>query len=380
MSKNTCLSIFLLYTVISLLLAVLSLTTDAVNIAFDYNEYFTIDSFFPYAVLVAGLMLAFLHGYVSKKVRINAIVNHKKKIKIYSSNATILIFLALQLLIIIYYGHKLYLAHSGAVNYLSTDDARIVGGKESYILLLLQSIIPIVVWRVYFLRMASIFVCTAIGFIFSWIDASRAGLIPLSALPILYIINNNKSHTFVILVIESFFYILSVIGRTFQDRFSIDFAASIISLMLENFFELFMNSLSYLTAFSIMHSAYVIDNASGEFGLSDFIYSITPIPTFLWPIDFNTDLWRVDQFRPMGSVAEMFRVSPILAFLYFWLLGRLARNIDTIQNQGFRVLQICLFFLICVVSYQYSLRTVQWLIYLSILVNVIAKIKEQKIR
>ena len=52
MTNKTCLIIFFVYTAMSLLMAVPALSTDSVNVAFDYNHYFSIDSFLPYIALV----------------------------------------------------------------------------------------------------------------------------------------------------------------------------------------------------------------------------------------------------------------------------------------------------------------------------------------
>lgn len=371
MKKNTASrDTFILYTGFSLLLSLLSIYSDDIRVAFDYDIYFADGGYAFYFVIIVGFGFSFALGYKSKKGA-RPVMESKAEVRIYAPKVKKEIVISAcvaQFLIVSYFIFKMqYAINNGG--YLSSDDERILGGKEAYVLLLIQSLIPIIIWRVGYLRIISISACVGVGFVFSWVDSSRAGAISLASVMIFSALSNRRMLLMALVLIQSFFLLLSIVGRTLSQRVSLEFFNSFFLAAKESWLELTLNTISYITAFSHMHFAYVVETGSGQFNIFDLIYSITPVPSFAWPFTFDTDLWRVDQFRPMGAVAELYRVSPLLAFLYFWFIGRLAKSNDLIGLQSVRVIQIVIFFLICVTSYQYSLRTVQWYIYCSVIIN-----------
>jgi hypothetical protein len=368
--RRLCRAIFIYYNLTSLALAAFAIESDKLAVAFDYDKYFTLTVFLPYALLIFAYLIVFLMGYKNKKNNMEGMINNvEKSLRIKNKNI-IFLFIFLQIFIVLYYLFRIYYFLSSE-SYRVLDDGRFLGGKEAYVLLMLQSVMPVIFWKHYVLRVGSILICALLGFAFSWLDASRASVIPLMAILLIASFKNYKILFVFALILQIIFYLLSIVGRTFDDRVTLDFLVSIALLFWENGFEFLLNSVSYFTAFSVLHFSYVVDTGVGVFKFFDLIYSLVPLPTIFWPLQFDIDMWRVDQFRPMGAVAEMHRVNPLFAFAYFFIFGDIARRIDCTRNQTVRVFQILLFSLSCVLVYQYSLRTVQWYLYAIVLINIL---------
>lgn len=358
---------FIVYHFVAVVLSIDALESPARVVPFSYDEYFALNTFTPYLLFILGMLCVFGLGYaIAARWRPEKIINSPSvKIALGGSKKVAVGAFFIQNLILLYYAGIIF-SFFYFDDTQTSSDGRFLGGKESYLVLLIQASIPLVLWKRPVLRWYSIFMCFSVGFLFSWIDSSRAGVLPLAGVLFASIATRHKILTAIATILAILFYVFSVSARVFQDRVSFDFFASYLSYFDEYFFDIVYGALSYLTSFSIMHFAYVVDSNSGTFGVGDLLYSLTPLPSVFWGVPFETELWRVDQFRPMGAIAEMFRVSWLIVVLFFFSMGFMAKRIDTATMPGVKLITLSIFVLIAITMYQYSLRTVQWYLYLNI--------------
>jgi uncharacterized membrane protein len=164
-----------------------------------------------------------------------------------------------------------------------------------------------------------------------------------------------------------------MIGREYNNRLNVDIFFMVMGAVRDNFYEATMSVLSYFTAFSILQFSYVVQNNSGSFYFNDLLYAITPLPSFLWPTIPNYDAWRVDIYRPMGAASELLRVSIFAFGLFFYIFGYLGKKIDSMTNASLKLLAVCIFSMSCVLIFQYNLRSVEWFIYLLLVMCFIDK-------
>lgn len=238
---------------------------------------------------------------------------------------------------------------------------RTLNGKES-ILLTLASSGAIFALATY--NRLSVFLYALalyISFLFCWLDGSRTGLLPIAAVTLAKFGNRQifgfVANVFVLGVLSA----LMFIARLNTDR-SLDFLLNSfgsLGAQVENIYFLF----SYLTAFSALHFLVVIDSGF-TFSRSDLIYSILPIPASIIGSSIDPASWRLDPYRPFGAIAELYLFAPAASYAFLGFLGVIGKAVDSTSTPSvMRLLQ--LFFLTTLaLSFQYHLRTVQWFVYL----------------
>lgn len=376
---------FYLYLILCLIFGYISVAFGFFDVPFSLdNELAPADFFYSYPIVI-GLASFFISGYFFPKQMVQKNISTSSVISvtefrpsyptIYKAN---LIALLLQTLLFMYFIGKVL------INYETISNSeviifRVLVGKESFFLLALQGVIPLLsrgIWKPLFYLCA---MTTALAF--AWLDGSRSSLIPLGLL-VIYGVTEKKYRISLFLVLfQIFLYFFLSESRSIDDKANID-------LFFEAFFGSFLGMgdallalVSYTFIYSMLHFIITFKNELGVFVASDLFYSVLPVPSALIPVEVDPSNWRVDKYRPMGALAELVRVSHIFLTFWFFFLGCVARNIDRIKTNMVKSLASAVFFIILLSMFQYHLRGVMWLVFFCILLVFLerkSKINEQE--
>lgn len=202
-----------------------------------------------------------------------------------------------------------------------------------------------------------------LSLLFAWLDGTRGAILPFLVYTYYYASQRKWGLALSMALIGAFLFILSVSSRWIGDK-SID---SLLVVVGESVSSLSSIRFSYLFQFSYLHLMYVIDQAPYQFDLNDLLFSIIPLPSSFHFFSADPDLWRVDLYRPMGAMGELFIFSPIVFIIFNVAYGILVYKADRLSNLYVRLLTTCLILISFATSFQYHLRTVQWSIYLSMI-------------
>ena len=131
-------------------------------------------------------------------------------------------------------------------------------------------------------------------------------------------------------------------------------------------------SLGYLAAYSFVHMMVIQDVAHVSFTISDFLYSVIPLPSGIHFINHELENWRMDMFRPMSGMSQMLYLGffPFLLFnIFIGIFFGKARNASRNRAGILGVLLLLIFFLSC---HQYFLRGAMWFFYFHIIAMMIS--------
>lgn len=278
------------------------------------------------------------------------------------------VFLMIQLVIVLYFISKTFVGveYENGEQYIK--NYRPLGDKLSTFLLLCQSALVVFLSKHAVDRFVVISCAVVISFLFAWIDASRASVLPLIGVVYVYYKRKNYLPLLYFFALLVLFYMIAIVGRSYVDRIGYGALGEIIYTTLSGFDEVLVWVVSYFTAFSIFQFAYVTRDTLGEYTLYDLVFSITPVPSFFWSVVPDYDNWRADEFRPMGAVSEVYRVSQYAMYGYFFVVGCLAKIVDNINLNILRIFTLAIFLMTCVTMFQYNLRTIQWFYYLILII------------
>jgi len=279
--------------------------------------------------------------------------------------------IVIQLMLLIYWWVKILLNYSIQQNNDSIVIFRVLVGKESFFLLFLQSLLPILAFGVTrsFLLVTSLFV----AFLFAWFDGSRSSLLPLSLVMLSTLYLGKKAKFVSIISVQMYIYVFAAHSRYINGKLSLD---NLTTNVMDSFYQVsdgVAGLFGYIFGYSLLHYIATIKSGLGQFQFLDLIYSIIPLPSWLIPITIDTSLWRVDRYRPMGALAELSRVSDVFTYTLFIILGWLAKSLDRISNYTVKSLSLPIFFLICVTMFQYHLRALQWFLILQVILIFLDK-------
>ncbi|RVU37456.1 hypothetical protein EOE67_09700 [Rheinheimera riviphila] len=355
---------FYYYVLISFVLCIIFTASRLYPMPFDYEQIFTVSEIFHYSLYIFWGVFVF---YISQKLTRGGEVHNSYNFQFDLTNSVssryVLPALLLQVFILSYFLIKISIGLDSSDGEQYIKNYRPLGDKISVMLLLSQSFLPIILWRVKLARVFAILSCVFLAFIFSWIDASRASILPL--IGVAYVFYTKRSYFLLLCVsiVMVCLFMTAIIARSYIDRISFDSLIEIVVHTYTNFSEVCVWVVSYFTAFSIYQFAYIVRDGLGDFTSYDLIYSVIPLPSFLWSNVPDYDNWRADEFRPMGALSEILRVS-ILAFtFFFFILGVLAKKIDCMTDRYMKLLSVFVFSMTTVMIFQYNLRTVQWFYY-----------------
>jgi hypothetical protein len=356
-------SIFTYYLFISIGLCVFFTYSKRYQMPFDYELIFSVSEVIYYSAYLCVGYFIFLLSYRFFLIRkiLDKNVSVKKE---FNPRARLGVFTVVQSIIVLYFLTRLMsgVEYTNGEQYI--QDYRPLGDKVSNLVLLVQSFLIFTVWRkpvfIFILLVLSAF----IAFLFAWIDSSRASILPLVGLLYFFYKERKLLPGVFVLIYLIFCYMIAMVGRSFTDRIDFHSLNEIVSLTLYKFDEVLVWVVSYFTAFSVYQFAYITRDTLGDFTWYDFFYSITPLPSFAWPYIPDYENWRADEFRPMGAVSEVYRVSPLILFAYFGFKGFLAKAIDSMANDIARLFAVVIFIMTVVMMFQYNLRSTQWFYYL----------------
>jgi hypothetical protein len=339
------------------------------QVPFGYDESITLVDFNYLLPILVGVLI-FNFAYILTFRKLQAVLNPKLDIKYgnlkwrfsFKIKKKHLILIVIQVLLLIYWSSKIFLNYTNQQNNDSVVIFRVLVGKESFFLLFLQSVLPVVAYGITrsYLLLTSLFV----ALLFAWFDGTRSALLPLSLVMLSSFNIRNKTKLFSITTLQIYIYIFSAHSRYINDKLNLDnLTNTIIDSFVQGVDGVF-GLLGYVFGYSLLHYIATTKNELGQFQLLDLVYSLTPLPSKLIPINIDTSLWRVDQYRPMGAIAELSRVSNLFTYIFFFILGGLAKRLDGMSNDYIKSLSLPVFFLICVSMFQYHLRALQWFIIL----------------
>lgn len=362
--------VFSFYLLIAISFAFFAVETKVIDVPFDYQYEFSSREIMPYIFYLVTGWFFYLIGYFfsgKKEIQEQKNVDSVDYFNGFNNSGVsnklfyLCIFAQIVIFLYILYG----LNEMATLTSDSYDkEFRPLGGKFTNIILIIQALIAIIFYSNRFFHGFLVLICLTVSLLFSWIDASRSAVLPIAVL-LLYAISNKKFITsFFYFVIGVFLFVMAMVARGYAQRANFDSLCSIISFTFDSYFELINSFVGYLFSFSVLQFSLVVRDNAGEFNVNDLIYSILPIPSFLWPYEPDYSLWRVDFFRPMGALSEILRVSIFAFYIFFAFLGWLSKKVDGIKSAFIRVLSLSVFLLIVVQLFQYNLRTTEWFIYL----------------
>lgn len=361
-------AVFIFYFFISLMLCLFFTYVKTYQMPFDYEQIFEVSEILYYSFYLLVGMVFFLVGYHFVRLKTTAVSSVSFDIAIDKLYKYRKLFLLIQLFIVFYFLSKLFVGveYENGEQYIK--NYRPLGDKISTLLLLFQSALVVFLSKHARDRVLVISCSVVISFMFAWIDASRAAILPLAG--VVYIFYKKKKYIqfsiyFMLLVL---FYMIAIVGRSYVDRIGYGALGEIINTTITGFDEVLVWVVSYFTAFSIFQFAYVTRDALGSYTLYDLLYSIVPVPSFFWGDVPDYDNWRADEFRPMGAVSEVYRVSQYAMYCYFFVVGCLAKLVDGIKANTLKLFALAVFLMTSVMMFQYNLRTIQWFYYLIFLV------------
>lgn len=159
---------------------------------------------------------------------------------------------------------------------------------------------------------------------------------------------------------------------SFRDNIYQGLYPNAINLLLMKFnYEGLVVAFNYIFSYSIISSAYVVENHSVD--VLSLIYSVTPLPSSLIDIGYMLENQKINEHAPFPAISILLLSGYHYVALYYfasgfiwcWVLKKSYK-----RNKYVFFLLSCLFLLFAVLSTQYNLRGVTRLIYYSIVIYV----------
>ncbi|MFA0409015.1 hypothetical protein AB4505_12595, partial [Vibrio splendidus] len=194
--------------------------------------------------------------------------------------------------------------------YLSGNIVRILESKFSQMFCLLQAVLYVIASKK--IRPYVFVFSLIVSISYAWFDGSRASLLPLLGILFVLISNKNKLQFLMVLLIQIYIFLLAISSRSVDllGKFSFEQYYYVNLIIFKNLIDIFKEVLSYMTAFSVMHFSFVI-NEGKYFSLKDLLYSTLPIPSFILNklITIDSNSWRVDLYRPLGGLGQLYSAN-----------------------------------------------------------------------
>lgn len=196
-------------------------------------------------------------------------------------------------------------------------------------------------------NMYGFFLLTCLTLVFAYTDASRFAIFIQCLTFALYyqVVPRLLSMLSIIIIVVAFAY----------SRFGDGLQLNLTTILNYGYF-----LLSYVSEFNVYHFSYTFSSKSGTFNFSDFIFSITPIPSSLHPIAADDRLWRIDTYRPLSGQGGVARLSvPLFIFynlIFGFIAGRIIKSIPSTLLPIFTLVILAIF----AISFQYSIRLTTW--------------------
>ncbi|HDY8159462.1 TPA: hypothetical protein RQL00_004111 [Vibrio vulnificus] len=368
--------IFLSYILLATFISLSSLNSKILNIPFGYDDNLVVDDFlYMYPICISTLF--FIGGYIfvrDKSIGIHAKPNPVNFSKSAFSFGVIkkvnLYLLFFQVLMLFYWVSKI-ISNYDEIQNSNIIIFRVLVGKETLFLLFVQAMLPLAAKGLF--RPTFSFFSLFVALSFAWFDGSRAALIPLSLLMLTNLALNRKLAFGLLLMLQFFIYFFIANSRYVDDKLNFNLLLNTISESILNVQDGFFGLIAYTFGYSILHFIATTKNELGNFTFSDLLYSIIPLPSSLIPINVNVELWRVDAFRPMGAVSELYRVSSFALYLFFFGLGGLVKKLDTMNIFLLKAITMPIFLMVTIFIFQYHLRAVMWFLFLLVLLVFLDK-------
>ncbi|EGQ7828673.1 hypothetical protein [Vibrio parahaemolyticus] len=376
--------IFLSYIFLATFISFASLDSKILNIPFGYDDNLVVgDFFYMYPICISTLF--FIGGYIF--VRDKSISIHVKSNPVSFSKSAFsfgvikkvnLYLLFVQILMLFYWVSKI-ISNYDEIQNSNIIIFRVLVGKETFFLLFIQAMLPLAAKGLF--RSIFSFFSLFVALSFAWFDGSRAALIPLSLLMLTNLALNRKLTFSLLLMLQFFIYFFVANSRYVDDKLNFNLLLNTISESILNVQDGFFGLIAYTFGYSILHFIATTKNELGNFTSSDLLYSIIPLPSSLIPINVNVELWRVDAFRPMGAVSELYRVSSFALYFFFFGLGGLVKKLDTMNIFLLKAITMPIFSMVTIFIFQYHLRAVMWFLFLLMLLVFLDKylIKKRKL-
>ncbi|WP_146108431.1 hypothetical protein [Photobacterium angustum] len=135
-------------------------------------------------------------------------------------------------------------------------------------------------------------------------------------------------------------------------------------------------SINYLTSFSVFANMAVIQNFTLD--LNSFFISINPLPSSFLNINNMVESQKINQYAPYPAFSTIVKSGPVFFSIYYisagLLWGAIYKYISD-KNSFIKLIILILFLVYVVMSTQYNLRGVNRLIYYSMIVIFLYKIK-----
>lgn len=326
----------LCYSFISITFYFVSFYNSDTTVAFGYDSMLSVAEFYDGLWLYLFITVSFLFGLLLQFPRPNNYVIFVRRLRL-SMSVRVLLFMMIIILL-------LFILPLSFWNLSSIDgdlSARVFEFKSFRFIAIL------------FIFLISYIIKNSFGFWFIIIltnlyaisDASRFSLFLCILTVVVYRKNISK---------------LAIVVAVFSTILAFGYSRFGLASILDDFILYLGFTISYFTEYSIYSLAYTYTSSKGVFTLSDFFYSIIPLPSQYHFIDVNDRLWRIDQFRPLSGQGSVARISLLLVATYNivlgWLLGRYFR----IVPQNLRMIMGLSALLVFAMSFQYGIRTVTW--------------------
>lgn len=347
---------------ISIAFSYVAVNYDIIVTPFSYNTKVSIEQLNEVVFLLIFCLVFYCFGYVSfyrnhssvleksikvKKKRIGLIVNRRWFYALFYLFSLFLFFL---LIVIDKY--------NDGVVYVTIND-RFFESKISQFSLL--SVVFVLIYSSRNIGFFHIIITILISFFFAWFDSSRSAVIPISGLLIGFLIQRKYGKCAFSFLLLCFVYFFALESRQLYYKFDIDSFFNLFEVILKDISHVFLTQIGYVTSFSVLHFVYVNNIDKGVYEIADLIYSLSPLPASFMPfIQVDTDNWRIDSFRVIGGMGEVYRVSPFLLPVFYFFLGMLAKRISISKSVFISYFCALILFMSIIVFFQYSLRATHW--------------------
>lgn len=336
------------------------------EIQFDLQKFYDLEMIFRLFCMslfsIVGIWLGSRLASATPRVRI-AKIRFPIVSKVVVNN-----FIVLILLLVAFFVFSLFLS---SISLSRSGDGleRVMGGKYLTPLLIFLSAITIKCLDNEKDKLFPLYLLTFILGMYAYGDGTRAAMIGgVTVFMYSLIVDNRKMKIHAAISIAAVFIAL-IFGRSFVS--GVDLNVGFL-----DYFDLIFDAIfvfwHYFITFSGLHAAYASAEGVGFFGFGEFIYSILPVPASIIPPPSSTELWRVDQFRPLGAQAEMWKVSPATNFIFAFFIGFLLRRTVRKDKSLMLILAGAILYLSFLMSFQYGLRTIQWLIWLAMFIMLMS--------
>lgn len=351
------------YILVIYLLSLRSVCLDLDDVDFGYASAFLCSEIFGYAWLPLLQIIGILIGFnILGPIKQTIIKLPKLSLGFRLQNST-LAFLSLLVIVAIFSFYAVTAIENLQLYEVGTNEIqREVGGKGASFLVLVSGCLSIINLHTKKYSLISFALVCLTSLLFSWFDGSRTAILPFLVYTYYYASQRKWKLSLSMASMSAFLSVLAISSRFIGDK-SLD---SLLIVLDEVFSSLSSINLAYLFQHSFLHLIYVIDQTPYQFNVNDLLYSIIPLPSSFHFINADPDLWRVDYFRPMGAMGELFAFSPAAFILFNSVYGILIYKATQLNNLYARLITSCIILTSFAMGYQYGLRTVQWLIYLSI--------------